>query len=122
MYVAFVDDGCAVIACRHRALELVGLGVVRQVQGGCDQAAHIDLRPRAEIHAGRVDQPDLAGGAELAEDARTVGVADAVDGHGRDAGLNKFDNLSRADIELLPIQRRFVTGLCDGGEALPALA
>ena len=103
-------------------MELVGLGVVRQVQGGCDQAAHIDLRARAEIHTGRVDQPDLAVGAELTEDARTVGVADAVDGHGRGAGLNKFDNLSRADIELLPIQRRFVAGLCDGGDALAALA
>ncbi len=73
----------------------------------------IDLRAGREHHARRVDQEDLAVGAQRAEDGRGTVADDAVQRNGRGAGLHELHGLAGADVEALPVEHGLVAGLVD---------
>ena len=74
---AAIDDAAGAGAAEpaRRAIERS----IVDVERGCNQAAHVDLRTGAEQHAVRVDQVDLAIGIELAHELGAIGVEDAID-------------------------------------------
>ena len=87
---------------------------VGHVERGGHQGADVDLCIAPKQHAVGVDEPDLAVGVDAAQDLRTLGVVNAVDGDGRGRGLDEVDSLGRADVEALPVQRDVLAALRDG--------
>ena len=110
---AFIDDLARAIAA-ERVLRAAQAGVVDVERRG-DQAAHIDLCAAAEQHAVRVDQVHLAVRVDAPQDLRAVVVEDAVDCQRAGRGLDEVDGFIGADVETVPVQRRLLARLPDGG-------
>src|SRR6185312_3996058 len=89
-------------------------GVVRHVQGRGDEAGGVDAPVRPDDDAVRVDEIDLAVGAEAAGDQRRIGARDPVKDC-RDRGWQvEARRLAGADREALPIDDGAVAALIDG--------
>ena len=73
------------------------------IEGGGDDAAHIDLRRGREQYAIGVDQEDLAIGIECALDHRDIGTHNSVERHGACRGLNEIYRVAHTDVEALPV-------------------
>ena len=113
--VALVEHRAGAVADEAVATgRKVGVG---DVEGGRDQAAHIDRRALAKQDAVRVDQEHLAVGRQAAQNAGRVGTHHPVQGHRLAVGLHKAHRFARCDVEALPVEGGLLAGLVDGGGA-----
>ncbi len=112
LQAAFIDDG----AIRRTALEdqpPIFEILVRNIQGGGDEAAYIHARPTAEHDPVGIDQDHRTGRRDRAVDHRLTGAAYPVQRHGLCIGLLEMHIGARADIEILPTDDGFAGGLID---------
>ena len=87
--------------------------LLRQVQRGSHQPAHVHLGPRCEQDTCGVDQEHLTVGAQAAIDFRTAVAHHAVQRHGIRTRLHKLHQRTTADVEALPVHAQLGRGLRD---------
>jgi len=76
---------------------------VRQVEGGGDQARHVDLRAGAEQNTAGVDEEDAPVRLQRSENGGRILGRDAVQDRARSRLLEKSRDLARANGEALPV-------------------
>jgi hypothetical protein len=113
--VALVEHRAGAVAAEGVATgRKVGVG---DVEGGRDQAAHVDRRTLAKQDAVRVHQKHLAVGRQAAQNAGRVGAHHPVQRHRLAVGLHKAHRFARCDVEALPVEGGLLAGLVNGGVA-----
>ena len=83
-----------------------------------DEAADIDLCARLEEHTVRIHQHDLAVGFDLTEDLAGFLIENTIQRRRLGVRLLEADLFVLADVERLPVERRALTALSDGGDRL----
>ncbi len=98
---------------RERQVTAVHEVLVREIEGAGNETAGIDDAGRADQHAVRVDQEDLAVALEFAEDSRRIARDHAVQHRARLAGLHEAGQVPVGDREVLPVDNRTFADLVD---------
>jgi len=120
--VALVDDAARRAHARQCEASGHEVGVAEVVTGG-GQAADVDLGGRAKQDAAGVEEEDLSGGVDFAEDLAGFAALYAVEGGGAGAGLVEVDGGVVAEVEGAPVDGGARAGLVDveGDGAVGAL-
>ena len=107
-----VDD-LAVVLCADEVVASRHEVRVRDVHGGGDDRARIDLCARGEVDARRVDEEDASVRLQLSEDLGRVAAEDTVQEGRLCVRLEDAHALARCDIEGLPVDDGVLRVLMD---------
>ena len=107
-----VDD-LAVVLCADEVVASRHEVRVRDVHGGGDDRARIDLCARSEVDARRVDEEDASVRLQLSEDLGRVAAEDTVQEGRLCVRLKDAHALARRDVEALPVDDSVLRVLMD---------
>ena len=107
-----VDD-LAVVLCADEVVASRHEVRVRDVHGGGDDRARIDLCARGEVDACRVDEEDASIRLQLSEDLGRVAAEDTVQEGRLCVRLEDAHALARCDVEALPVDDSVLRVLMD---------